>query len=91
MVPDFSNRMMSLAGSGFKMEVDHLNILIVDSSVCFNASTLLNCGNVSLDTNILKVHAKRVPTFEKIPQYKAVRTEDVNGPRNSIALHGIGE
>ena len=29
MVPDSYNRMMSLAGSGFKMEEDHLNIKIV--------------------------------------------------------------
>ena len=41
MVPDSSNQMMSLAGSGFKMEEDQPKIEIVDSSGCYNASTLL--------------------------------------------------
>ena len=41
-----------------KSKPDHLNIEIVDSSVCYNASTLLMCGNMWLDTNILKMHTK---------------------------------
>ena len=42
---------------------DHLNI--VDSSVCYNASALLKCGNIRLDTNILKLHPKGVKTFKQ--------------------------
>ena len=51
------NWLMSLAGSGFKTEEEHLNIQTVDSSVCYNASTLLICGNMRLNTNIL-MHPK---------------------------------
>ena len=40
MVPDSSNRMISLAGSGFKTEEDHLNIELF-ISVCFNANIYL--------------------------------------------------
>ena len=66
MVPDSSNRMISPADSGFKMEEDHLNNSIVDRSVCFNASTLTICGNMWLNKNILKMHPNRVPTFKKL-------------------------
>ena len=48
--------MTSLAGSGFKMEEDHLNIKIVVRSVCYNAGTLRTCGNMWLNKNKLKIH-----------------------------------
>ena len=70
MVTNSSNQMISgclilLAGSGFNTEEDHLNIKIIDSSVCYNATTLLICGNMVLDINILKMHPKAVPNLKK--------------------------
>ena len=65
MITKSSNWMISLAGSGFKTEEDHLNILIVDSSVCYNVSPLPICGNVWFDTNLLKMHPNGVPTVKK--------------------------
>ena len=58
--------MMTRAGSGFKKEEDHLNIYLVYSSVCYNAGTLLICGNMLLDKNILKKHPKEVLTLQKL-------------------------
>ena len=43
-----------------KMEGDHLNIKIVDSSVCCNPNTFLICGNVRFDTNKLKKNYKKL-------------------------------
>ena len=40
---DSPNWMMALAGSGLKMEGDHLNIEIVEALLICNASNLLGC------------------------------------------------
>ena len=52
--------MALLAGTGFKIEEDHLHTWNLCSSVCYNASTLLICGNMWLDTSILKMNPKKV-------------------------------
>ena len=62
---DASNQMTSLASSGFKTEEDHLNIKIVDSPVCYNASILLLRGNMLLDTNKLRFHPIGMATLKR--------------------------
>ena len=65
------------------MEEDHLNILIVDSSVCYNARALLICGNMWLFTNIPKMHPKVLPTIKKI-----VSVHEIN-PNTSKQLYVV--
>ena len=44
----------------------HLYIKIVDSSVCYNTFTLLICGNMWFNPNMLKIYPKGVTTFKKV-------------------------
>ena len=48
-----------------KTEEEHQNIKTVDSSVCYNAYTLLKNWNMWYETNILKIHLKGMATFKK--------------------------
>ena len=51
MVPNFSNWMISLAGSE-EAEEDHLNILIVDSSVFYNIVKIFIQNNSIIGNSI---------------------------------------
>ena len=51
------------------MEEEHLNIKIVDSSVCYNSYTLLRNGNMWNKTNVLKKLPKEMATFKKFKNH----------------------
>ena len=56
-----------LAGSEeWKIEEDHQNIKIVDSSVFYNAYTLIVSVNIWYNTNMLKIHHNGMATFKNI-------------------------